>query len=242
MSDPQHPPEKVEIKANVSDEDAESAAEAVGLRPRAAERRSIWFAESGIGLDAGRLALDARGIIIRLRKVIDGPDDCTVKLRGPQAPALSRYWAERFEIEGDWSGEKHLFSASLVAEVPAGRVDRAAESSDLSPVFDEDQRRYLEQECRPPIDLADLRPLGPIAALKWKSVRIPGRDDLHAEQWELAGLRFLEFSIRVDWSDRKKSQDTFQKVLRDKGIRLDRVQAPKTARVLRRLAGLPDDG
>ena len=125
MSDPQHPPEKVEIKANVSDEDAESAAEAVGLRPRDAERRSIWFAESGIGLDAGRLALDARGIIIRLRKVIDGPDDCTVKLRGPQAPALSRYWAERFEIEGDWSGEKHLFSASLVAEVrPVASTER----------------------------------------------------------------------------------------------------------------------
>lgn len=240
MPDRQPPPEKVEIKANVSGKDTESAAEALGLHRRDAESRSIWFAESGTGLDDGRLALNARGIILRLRKVVDGPDDCTVKLRGPEPPELSAYWAERFEIEGDWSGER-LFSASLVAEVPSRRVDRAVGSGDLSTVFDEDQRRYLEEECRPRIDLSDLRPLGPIAALKWGSVKIPGRDDLRAEHWKVAGKRFLEFSVRVDWADRKKSQERLQEVLRDKGVRLGRVQAPKTSLVLRLLAGLPGD-
>ena len=235
--DPSHP-KNVELKVTVDGRLVAEAAREFHLDPAAAEARSIWFCESAAGLHHQRLDLLDRGIILRMRAGEVDSSDATVKLRGSQPPALSSKWQDKFEVEGDWSGEQKMISASLTAKIKAGVIESSvADGGSLQDVFAEPQTRYLSEECEPPVAPAELRALGPIAALKWKAFGVDGLStDVRAEQWSVDNLLFLEFSIRVKFRDAQDAQQELRQVIADRGIDVGNQQAPKTSLVLRHLA------
>jgi len=239
---PSHP-KNIEIKVTVDGRLVAEAIDAFDLDPAAAQARSIWFCESAAGLHHQRLDLLDRGIILRMRAGAFDSSDATVKLRGSQPPQLSSTWQDKFEVEGDWSGEQKMISASLTAKIKAGVIESAvAEGGCLQDVFAGLQTRYLSEECEPPVAPAELRALGPIAALKWKAFSVDGlSSDVRAEQWAVDDLLFLEFSLRVKFRDAKDAQQELRQVIADHGIKIGNQQAPKTSLVLRHLAETSGD-
>ncbi len=241
MTHSQQPtPKKVEIKLTVAGAAADPAAVAFGLQPDQAGSRQIWFVESRAGLKRGRLALLKRGIILRLRKIEGASDDSTLKLRGKTIPEFTAEWRDLFSIEGDWSATDRVLSASLVAELATGNLDRAvAADGDLHQGFDADQLKYLAQECTPALDVATLVALGPVQALKWPAFTVPGfAFKLRAERWQVGDLLFLEFSIQVNFADATAAQVALAKVLIDRQVLVSGHQAAKTTLVLQHLAGI----
>ncbi|MET0866038.1 MAG: hypothetical protein ABWZ98_17030 [Nakamurella sp.] len=233
-------PKNVEVKVTIDGELVAAAAEAFDLDPARAAIRSIWFCESAAGLAAHRLDLLERGIILRLRAGTAESTDATVKLRSEDPPMLRPPWKDSFEIEGDWSGDRRMISASLTADVGAGVIESAVgKTAGLNDVFDGTQLRFLAEECNPPVVPAALRALGPVAALKWKAFDVSGLSaDVRAEQWQVDELLFLEFSIRVKWNAAGKAQEDLLAVLAHRGIEPGDQQAPKTSVVLEHLAGI----
>lgn len=86
-------------------------------------------------------------------------------------------------------------------------------------------------------DLADLVPLGPVQAVKWKPSR---RDLIHpltAEFWSVGpDLRFLELSLRAHPAEASGAQALLERALLDLGLQYPSPQTSKTRSVLTALA------
>ena len=80
-----------------------------------------------------------------------------------------------------------------------------------------------------------------IAATQWKGITLGTVGEVAAERWTVAGLDFLELSIRVPAATAAAQQRTFTDEILSRGLTLDSDGESKTVRVMRRLAGL-DDG
>jgi hypothetical protein len=240
MTDVAHHPEKVEIKANAYDDNARFAADVFHLTANNGNRRRIWFCESRSGLEHGRLDLLERRLILRLRITADEPDDTTVKLRDEQDPTPPDPWTPYFRVEGDWSGEQQLISASFTEKVESGQIEEALRGdSNISRAFAADQEDYLRQALRPSVRMDDLKCLGPIQAVKWSDLEDDDfGHELRAERWKINDLRVLEFSIRVDWEEAVDAQLGLNRILADRRIDLSGPGIPKTTLVLRHLAGI----
>ena len=238
MADAPDHPEKVEIKANASGSHAKAAADAFHLTDDNGAARRIWFLESGHGIEQGRLDLLEHGLILRLRAIADEPDDTTVKLRGEHAPTLRKRWRRHFRVEGDWSGEQHLISASFTEKMASGRIGEAVEEDgNISRAFTGKQEDYLQHGWHPSVHMSELKCLGPIHGVKWSKVESDHFPyELWAERWKIDELHFLEFSIRVDWDDAERAQVRLARLLTDRGVDLSSQQIPKTTIVLRHLA------
>src|SRR5262245_65166169 len=108
--------EWVELKVTLGAEQVDVGLAGFALEPGSAELRSIWFCER---TDAHggptMLPLLDRGVILRVRKIQDSPDDATLKLRGPEGSVDPGLWRRRTQafgddarIEGDWVTDRHL--------------------------------------------------------------------------------------------------------------------------------------
>jgi hypothetical protein len=188
------------------------------------------------------LPLLARGIILRIREVKNGPDDATLKLRGPEGCLDPELWHRRTEafgddarIEGDWAADRRLVSASLDSKVDGGRIDEV--------VADRPHRvRRLLSSAQEALaaslllDLDELVLLDPIHAWKWtRAGGLP--PDVAAELWELDdGLRFLELSMRVDvTANPVDAKRRLEDSVRDRNLTIDAKHDTKTSTVLERL-------
>jgi hypothetical protein len=237
MAGPSNNPENVEIKANADGVNAEAAAQAFHLTADNGNRRRIWFCESERGLTHGRLDLLDEGLILRLRAVAGDPDDTTIKLRGKQAPRLSDQWLPHFGIEGDWAGQGRLISASFTEKIARGRIEEAVEEDgNISRAFTAEQEDFLRDAWLPPVRMSELKCLGPVQAVKWKVENDDFPYELRAERWKIDELHFLEFSLRVDWGEAEKAQQSLARLLTNRGVDISTQQVPKTTRVLRHLA------
>jgi hypothetical protein len=238
--------EWVELKVTLGGTQVDTGLRTFDLDPdgAAAERREIFFCERvGSLSDPMVLPLFARGIILRIRKIRDGPDDSTVKLRGPEGsvdPELWRVRARAFgddaRIEGDWAADRRLISASLDSKVEGGRIDEVVAGRPQQPrrLLSEAQEGLAADLL---VGLDGLELLDPIHARKWKG---DGTLDAEvaAELWELDdGLRFLELSMRVDVNeiDPVDAKQRFEESVRDRGLTIDAKQETKTSTVLERL-------
>ena len=245
---PDSPPdgvEWVELKVTLAETQVDTALGKLGLDPDGAiaEPREIYFCEHvGPPSEPVMLPLLARGIILRIRKIQDGPDDATVKLRGPEGSVDPTLWSERTrkfgddaKIEGDWAADRRLVSASLDSKVEGGRIDKvvANRPQQLRRLLSKAQ---LELAADLLVELDGLELLDPIHAWKWKGA---GRLDADgaAELWELDdGLRFLELSMRVEGNaDPVAVKRRFEDSVRHRGLTIDAKQATKTSKVLERL-------
>ena len=85
--------------------------------------------------------------------------------------------------------------------------------------------------------LTNLVGLGPIKAIRW-TTRLGGLDGkVNAERWTVAGLDFLELSIRVEAGiDSEPVQQAFEQAVRSLGLAFQEIQQPKTQVVLEALA------
>lgn len=239
----------VEVKVNVDGNVAE-ALSALGEPQGPIQKRLIWFAEDPQGITDGRLLLDSN-VIVRFRSG-DTADELTLKLRPCTKEQLvgrfsSPFDGESFEykIEQDWSGSRHVLSASATRSHPQGALlDAVAQGADAATPLDARQLRFL-QECAPAVHITGLVALGPISSTKFDDVPL---DDLEVdmERWSVADLDFLELSIRVKPKDdenddefearAKRKQKKLESAVRDRGVVISENPENKTRRVLTALA------
>jgi hypothetical protein len=235
----------VEIKVTLGADQVDAGLAAFALDPAPVERRQIWFCERiDEYIRSDELPLLARGLIVRVRKRKDHSDDATLKLRGPEGCIDPALWhrrtsrlGEQARIEGDWTGDRHLVSASLDSDVEGGRIDEvfAGRPHQAQRLFSKAQAALAEAWL---LRFRGLQLLGPIEARKWEAGAGRLEQDIAAELWEVDDrLRFLEFSIRVGVEqDQVAEQRRLEATLGDHELRVDPEQKTKTRLVLQRLA------
>ncbi|MFG2226316.1 hypothetical protein [Streptomyces sp. NPDC048644] len=247
----------VEVKLSMSGEAADSALRMLGLEADDGKDLTIYFWERPwTDGDSIRLPLSEAGVVIRLRKAAKGDaDDLTVKLRPCVLDTLPADWrANRegkdweFTIEEDWTGRNRAWAASLKVEGDFGRPtaddgdgdgdrDGDRDGDSRRPRLTRDQRELLASAQVTDDDLADLVPLGPVQAIKWKPSR---RDLIHpltAEFWSVGpDLRFLELSLRAHPAEASGAQDLLERALIDLGLQPPSPQMSKTRSALTALA------
>jgi hypothetical protein len=212
-------PKRVEIKLNVGKEHVADARALLGLTDETATRAAIWFCDRVVdGAGEPRLALTRDDLIVRVRRKEGADSDTTVKLRRPAPLRLPHGWKDadapaELKIEGDWAGTSRNVSASLDSSVTAEAIDDALQ--DAPPVdgslFSDDQHAFAAAVLGGDEDaVRDLRPFGPIQALRWQEAM---RDDfgreVGAEQWVADDLVFLELSIRAKFDAAERWQERF---------------------------------
>ena len=249
----------VEIKANI--DGSVPLALAALDDPAPDTRRQIWFVEGRAGLRGGQLPLLSAGVIVRIRSGGE-QDDSTAKLRPVDLTQLTGRWAKPFDdqsdhkslqyqIEGDWSGERHLLAASAVVSHSPGTL--AVRAGFPEAALTKQQQKFLDQCATVHVDIADLEPLGPIMSTKWSDVRLSGGVKVNIERWTVLDLDFLELSIRVkpkpgekqhDFSARAAEQQSeLVAAIETHALRLATNTDNKTQRVLKALASAtnPED-
>ncbi|MEU9485697.1 hypothetical protein AB0D83_18855 [Streptomyces decoyicus] len=237
----------VEVKIIFSGEAADSACRMLGLEADDGKGLTIYFWDKPWtnGEDI-RLPLAETGVVIRLRKPTKGDaDDLTVKLRPCDPDVLPADWRVsrdgkdwEFKIEEDWTGRNRVWAASLKVEDDFDRPTAdGGEGDSRLPRLTRDQQGLLASAEVTDNDLADLVPLGPVQAIKWKPSR---RDLIHpltAEFWSVGpDLRFLEMSLRAHPAEASGAQDLLERALLDLGLQPPSPQASKTRSVLTTLA------
>lgn len=235
----------VEIKVTLGADQVDDGLAAFALGPAPVERRQIWFCEYiDEHVRSDDLPLLARGIIVRVRKRKDHADDATLKLRGPEGSIDPALWhrqtgklGKQARIEGDWTGDHHLVSASLDSDVEGGRIDEilAERPHQVQRLFSDAQEALAEAWL---LGFHGLQLLGPIDARKWEAGAGKLEHDIAAELWEVDDrLRFLELSIRVEVAqDQRAEQRRLEATVRDHELRIDPKQKTKTRLVLQQLA------
>jgi len=118
------------------------------------------------------------------------------------------------------------------------RIEEATrQGGNISRASTAEQEDYLSHAQQPPIELDELQSFRPIQARKWS---VLDKDDfphgIQAERWEIDELRFLEFSIRVDWDEAEEAKPGLHRLLVDRGVDLSGLDEPRTTLVLRHLA------
>jgi hypothetical protein len=211
------PSDGVEIKFSFSDDGVPAVLDSFDLSEVSAERLRIYFFDA-LGEDAGEphLRLLEAGVVLRLRHVVDGPDNSTLKLRPAVADRLVGPWRTGsqhdgdYRVEYDW-GARKVLAASLERRVAADDIDDVvAGRRPLRDAFAGEQDTLLRQ-CGPlladPFDGLDVA--GPITALRWRELEVEGSgggSGLRAERWDYDGRRtFVELSVRV--KDAGKARD-----------------------------------
>ncbi|MET9730577.1 hypothetical protein ABZZ79_07930 [Streptomyces sp. NPDC006458] len=240
----------VEIKVNVEG-DVPAALAALGGTHGAMTTRRIWFAEHRDGVTEGRLPLLEGGTIVRLR-IGGARDDLTVKLRPCTREQLVGRFSAPFQaspltykIERDWSAGSRVLAASLVHDHPPGALSSAV-GPGAGPTLPIDPvRDQFLHACAPDVQVDALVALGPVLATRFDDVPL---DDLEGnlEAWSVAGLEFLECSIRVKPKEdddaeelvarAERKQRKLEDAVRARGVTPSEHSENKTKRVLTALA------
>lgn len=238
-------PERVELKLSIAGGASKRAKKRLDLDDDRAARATIWFCDrprwdgDGVHFD-----LFDRGVIVRLRHKRGDDSDTTVKYRRKPPFDLPPGWQPEptsdFKIEGDWTTHGRTVAASLDSTVGGKAIDKAGATGPPLPsgLFSDDQRRFAAALLAPrPVDLATLRPLGPIRARRWEeSPRDDLGNELGAEQWDADGLEFLELSIRVKFENAEEWLTRFTTWASDTNLDVSSVATTKTQAVLEHFA------
>ncbi|TJZ54265.1 hypothetical protein FCH28_13935 [Streptomyces piniterrae] len=245
-----------EIKISFSGDEARKAARALELKSNEGRSRTIHFWDSPEkGSEGVSLPFLGRGVIIRLR--LDDEDrgakrkgDMTVKLR--PCPSLPSDWQKdlkdedegwEFTIEEDRTGP--AFTPVLSASLQADRkVEAEIAESVLGPeggVLDhlliKPHRDLLKSAVGVKKgDLADLRALGPVHAVKWKQEWDGLPRPVAIEEWITGALRFLEVSVRTSTAEAAEAEELLVRTLRERDVEPPRFGETKTKAVLTALA------
>ena len=222
--------DSVELKLTVPEESHRSALAALGVDPLEAQIRQVFF------FDTPDLALNAAGVVARVRRIQGRDGDSVVKLR-PVVPdqmpdELRRSPAFRVEVDALPGG--FVCSATMKGAVRTGGV-RAAITGGLPvrKLFSKDQRRFFAQHAPDGIGLDDLSVLGPIFVLKLRFTPEELGRRLVAEMWLYPdGSHVLELSTRCTTSDAFQVAAESRAYLARRGVDISGEQQTKTRKAL----------
>jgi amphi-Trp domain-containing protein len=221
--------DSVELKLSVPDSDHRSTIATLDLDPLAADMVQVWF------FDTPDLDLNSSGVIARARRT-RSREDATVKLRPIVPDDLPEKLRARsgFGIEIDAMPGGFVCSGRLKEDLKSGTV-RQAILGGKSPrkLFSKHQRAFFEQHAPAGLTLDDVKPLGPITALKLKFVPRGLDRRMVAELWMYPdGSRILELSTKCEPSSAFAVAAESRAFLEERGIDVTGVQQTKTKTAL----------
>ena len=158
-------------------------------------RRKVYF------YDTPKLALFAKGLVLRARVTDGDDDDSTVKLRPLPLPDVPARWSasDGVRIELDVVGARQVPSAKLDGEPDRGEIEQVERRAlGLSKLFSKAQEALVADGLPSGTSLDDLAVLGPVDARKWDLPPETFPHELSVEEWSLPdGTHFIELSFKV---------------------------------------------
>ena len=219
----------VELKLTVPDSDHRSTVAALDMDPLEAQIRQVFF------FDTPDLALNAKGVVVRARRVQKKGDDSVVKLR-PVVPSKLPGRVRKvpgFGVEVDAMPGGFVCSGSMKG-APAKSVREAvAGKRRLSGLFSKAQRAFYAEHAPQGLALDDLSVLGPIFVLKLRFVPKEFGRKLVAEMWLYPdNSRILELSTKCAPSEAFDVAAETRAFLNTRGVDLGGEQETKTRKAL----------
>lgn len=228
----------VEIKATIDDANIKKALKHLGLDPKKAEQRFVYF------FDKPDLGLFASGVIVRARRVPGAQHDSTVKIRPIERDEVPSKWlkAKGFKIEADYSENGVVLSASLSRSVEKGLIKQVISGKKpVSALFDDEQELFLAEMCRVRYAIDKLSILGPVSVRWWKTTHPGVPMPMTAEHWQLDdNSTMLETSVRVATAQAAFAAAGFLAFLNEVGAKRENAQQAKTRWVLEHCARSAD--
>lgn len=221
--------DSVELKMTVPDSHRRAVVTALGVDPLDAQIRQVFF------FDTPDLALNAVGVVARVRRVQGRGDDSVIKLRPVVPAAVQKLRAsDNLVVEVDAMPGGFVCSASMkgtlgtrdVQEVAAGRKG-------IHTLYSKEQRQFYRAHAPEGIELDDLSILGPITVFKLKLRPPELRMRLVAELWFYPdGSRIVELSAKSPPGEAFQAAAELRAFLATKGLDLSGEQQTKTKTAL----------
>ncbi len=223
--------DSVELKLTVPEPHQRSTVTALGLDPLEAQIRQVFF------FDTPKLELDAKGVVVRARRIQGKGGDSIVKLR-PVTPSelpaeLRRSGAFRVEVDALPGG--FVCSGTLKGSPDQDEVLQVASGKlPVRKLFSKEQRQLFAAHAPDGIALDDLRVLGPIFVLKLRLDPPELGRRLVAEMWIYPdGSRILELSTRCNTNEAFQVAAETRAFLVQRGVDVSGEQETKTRKALR---------
>ncbi len=220
----------VELKLSVPDEDRRSAVAVLDMDPLEAQLRQVVF------FDTPDLTLNARGVVVRARRVQGKTGDSIVKLRPlvPDEIPKDVRRAPGFGVEVDAMPGGFVCSGAMKSEVDNALVrDVIAGRRPVRKLFTKAQRALYSTYAPAGVELDDLSVLGPINVLKLKVTPPDFGRGLVAELWLYPdGSRILELSTKCTTAEAFEVAAQARAFLGGLGIDLLAEQQTKTRAAL----------
>jgi hypothetical protein len=231
--------DSVELKLTIPETDQRSAVQALGMDPLDAQIRQVYF------LDTPDLALNAVGVVTRVRRVQQRGDDSVVKLRPVVPAALSKKLraSPDFGVEVDAMPGGYVCSASFTGSFGPKVVKQAvAGERPIRKLFTKQQRAFYAEHAPQGIELDDLSLLGPLNVLKLRFAPEGFDRKLVAEMWFYPdGSRILELSLKCAPPQTLEVASDTRAFLEARGIDLSGEQQTKTKTALTYYASIARD-
>ena len=222
--------DSVELKLTVPVSDRTSGAAALGVDPLDAQIRQVYF------FDTPDLALNAKGLVVRARRVQGKGDDSVVKLRPVVPDELSDDLRDSpsFGVEVDAMPGGFVCSGSMKRALKTPNV-RATAFGDrpIRKLFSKEQRALYATHAPEGLELNDLSILGPIFVLKLKFAPEGFARKLVAELWLYPdNSMILELSTKCMPSEAFQVAAEARAFLTERGVDLTGEQETKTKKAL----------
>lgn len=227
--------EAIEIKVTVPRQQIEPGLAHFGLTIDNKQGRFIYF------FDTPDLKLLQAGVIARVRRVVGGEHDSTIKIRPVDPSRVSRVWRKYrgFKVEADGSEKGVTKSASLTMPVRKGLIKQvAAGAKSIKKLFTSEQARFVVAMGPKTVDLSEVVVMGPMEAWRWKLADPALPWPLTVELWKRGdGAMMLEASIKAPVVQAAAATGGFMMYLRELGAERDEGQETKTRWALNYYAG-----
>ncbi len=222
--------DSVELKLTVPEPLQRAATNALELDPLDAQIRQVFF------FDTPDLALDAKGVVARARRIQGKGGDSIVKLR-PVVPSElpgDLRLSKAFRVEVDALPGGFVCSATLKGTPDPTDVLQAARGAlPLSKLFSKEQRQLFSAHAPAGVGLDDLVVLGPIFVLKLRFTPPELGRRMVAEIWLYPdGSRILELSTRCETGEAFQVAAEARAFLTARGVDLSGEQETKTRKAL----------
>ena len=222
--------DSAELKLTIPEGHHRSTVVSLGMDPLQAQIRLVTF------FDTPDLALDAHGLVVRVRRVQGRGDDSVIKLRPvvpDELPAGLRD-SPNVVVEVDAMPGGFVCSATMKARLGANDVRRAlAGERSIRKLFSKEQRAFYAANAPDGIALEDLSVLGPILVLKLNFRPAELDRKLVAEVWSYPnGSRILELSTKCRPREAAHTALELRAYLADRGVEVSGKQQTKTRTAL----------
>jgi len=222
--------DSVELKLTVPEPHQRSTIGALELDPLDAQIRQVFF------FDTPDLALDARGVVVRARRIQGKGGDSVVKLR-PVVPSelpetLRRLPAFRVEVDALPGG---FVCSGTLKGAPAQEDVRSAimGKRPLRKLFTKEQREFFAEHAPEGLELDDLTVLGPIFVLKTRFTPLELGRRVVAEFWLYPdGSHVLELSTRCETTEAFQVVAELRAFLAARQVEVSGDQETKTRKAL----------